>query len=356
MKRHIGRKSGETVRNRIRWLGKGLLHHAAGVRRKFLVSVLLISAAAGASMSCAAPVYAVRAKSASSAHTLVVAASRQGAYPTIQAAVDAAGNGDTIRILPGVYREAVDMKNKTLHLDGVSRDACILTWSGRDYAEPPLEISTGTVSNLTIHATADGVPGLVPGGYCLHADFDPEQGGTLVIDNVNFINDVTTAVGIATRAHFMAEIRNCLIETRGDAPAFFTHDWETGGAAVDTAGQVLSVENCVIRSSSSDTAAFTIHSQEVSAGAAEIRLIGNTVENTAAGGQTLALYRFSGRCLYPVGYLGGSDFLLSPDSSGNSEPQMNYSTYRQPSGPAAATQLFLPTPETAAAAAAGRQQ
>ncbi|MDY6335188.1 MAG: hypothetical protein SPL56_10340 [Lachnospiraceae bacterium] len=355
MKRHIGRKSGETVRNRIRWLGKGLLHHAAGVRRKFLASVLLISAAAGASMSCAAPVYAVRAKSASSAHTLVVAASRQGAYPTIQAAVDAARNGDTIRILPGVYHEAVDMKNKTLYLDGVSRDACILTWSGRDYSEPPLEISTGTVSNLTIHATADGTPGLVPGGYCLHADFDPELGGTLVIDNVNFINDVTTAVGIATRAHFTAEIRNCLIETLGDAPAFFTHDWETGGAAVDTAGQVLSVENCVIRSSSSDTAAFTIHSQEVSAGAAEIRLIGNTVENTAAGGQTLALYRFSGRCLYPVGYLGGSDFLLSTDSSGNSEPQMNYATYRQPSGPAAATPLFLPTPETAAAAA-GRQQ
>jgi len=355
LKRHIGRKSGETVRNRIRWLGKGLLHHAAGVRRKFLASVLLISAAAGASMSCAAPVYAVRAKSASSAHTLVVAASRQGAYPTIQAAVDAARNGDTIRILPGVYHEAVDMKNKTLYLDGVSRDACILTWSGRDYSEPPLEISTGTVSNLTIHATADGTPGLVPGGYCLHADFDPELGGTLVIDNVNFINDVTTAVGIATRAHFTAEIRNCLIETLGDAPAFFTHDWETGGAAVDTAGQVLSVENCVIRSSSSDTAAFTIHSQEVSAGAAEIRLIGNTVENTAAGGQTLALYRFSGRCLYPVGYLGGSDFLLSTDSSGNSEPQMNYATYRQPSGPAAATPLFLPTPETAAAAA-GRQQ
>ena len=149
-------------------------------------------------MSCAAPVYAVRAKSASSAHTLVVAASRQGAYPTIQAAVDAARNGDTIRILPGVYHEAVDMKNKTLYLDGVSRDACILTWSGRDYSEPPLEISTGTVSNLTIHATADGTPGLVPGGYCLHADFDPELGGTLVIDNVNFINDVTTAVGIAT--------------------------------------------------------------------------------------------------------------------------------------------------------------
>ena len=185
-------------------------------------------------MSCAAPVYAVRAKSASSAHTLVVAASRQGAYPTIQAAVDAARNGDTIRILPGVYHEAVDMKNKTLYLDGVSRDACILTWSGRDYSEPPLEISTGTVSNLTIHATADGTPGLVPGGYCLHADFDPELGGTLVIDNVNFINDVTTAVGIATRAHFTAEIRNCLIETLGDAPAFFTHDWETGGAAVDT--------------------------------------------------------------------------------------------------------------------------
>ena len=40
-----------------------------------------------------------------------------GTYSTIQAAVDAAGNGDTIEIAAGTYREqvTVDGKNITIH-------------------------------------------------------------------------------------------------------------------------------------------------------------------------------------------------------------------------------------------------
>jgi pectin methylesterase-like acyl-CoA thioesterase len=40
-----------------------------------------------------------------------------GTYSTIQAAVDAAGNGDTIEIAAGIYREqvTVDGKNITIH-------------------------------------------------------------------------------------------------------------------------------------------------------------------------------------------------------------------------------------------------
>ena len=39
-------------------------------------------------------------------------------YPTIQAAVDAAASGDTIRIAPGVYVEQTRVTNKSLTLVG----------------------------------------------------------------------------------------------------------------------------------------------------------------------------------------------------------------------------------------------
>ena len=54
--------------------------------------------------------------------TLYVSASGKGYYNTIQAAVDAADPGDTIVILPGTYEEAVDCKDKNIHIRGKSRD------------------------------------------------------------------------------------------------------------------------------------------------------------------------------------------------------------------------------------------
>lgn len=320
-----------------------------------IIFLLVPALAAGAP---ARDVQAARSSSAAAqvsraAQTFVVSPAQAGTYHSIQSAVNAAASGDTILILPGTYTEAVDCRSKTLNIVGTSKESCILTWSGLDYYHPPLEMSTGSLRNLTIHAAATGTPGIIPGAYCLHADFDQETGGSLVIDNVRFVDDVTTAVGIATRAHFTAQISNCEIITYSDAPALFTHDWETGGTAADTAGQILSVQNCQIRNCSGTRAALTIHSQEVSAGAATIRLVGNTVTNDA-GGPTVALYRYGGRCLYPLGYLGGSDFLLSRDSEGNSDPQMNSSTYCQPAGPAAAT-AEIPASLAAAAASAAAE-
>lgn len=286
--------------------------------------------------------------------TLYVSASGKGYYNTIQAAVDAADPGDTIVILPGTYEEAVDCKDKNIHIRGISRDDCILKYSGLDYFNPPLEMATGTLENLTIIAENSGTPGAISGAYCLHADFDTQTNGTLVITNVHFINEVTTAVGIATRPHFCALLVNCTIEARGDGPALFTHDWEftpeesgngtTSGSAQDVTGQGLDLRNCSLTNTAITSPVIVMDSQELAPGCAVIRYQNDTVKNLS-GGAGIGLMRYSGRALGVMGYLGGSDWVLAPDSSGNSDPQMNAATYSAPAQIAPSTGIVAPSDE-----------
>ena len=252
------------------------------------------------------------------------------------------------------YEEAVDCKDKNIHIRGISRDDCILKYSGLDYFNPPLEMATGTLENLTIIAENSGTPGAISGAYCLHADFDTQTNGTLVITNVHFINEVTTAVGIATRPHFCALLVNCTIEARGDGPALFTHDWEftpeesgngtTSGSAQDVTGQGLDLRNCSLTNTAITSPVIVMDSQELAPGCAVIRFQNDTVKNLS-GGAGIGLMRYSGRALGVMGYLGGSDWVLAPDSSGNSDPQMNAATYSAPAQIAPSTGIVAPSDE-----------
>ena len=49
-----------------------------------------------------------------------------GTYSTIQAAVDAAGNGDTIEIAAGTYREQVTVDGKNITIHGAGSDQTII--------------------------------------------------------------------------------------------------------------------------------------------------------------------------------------------------------------------------------------
>ena len=63
------------------------------------------------------------------------------------------------------------------------------------------------------------------------------------------------------------------------------------------------------------------------------------------GGAGIGLMRYSGRALGVMGYLGGSDWVLAPDSSGNSDPQMNAATYSAPAQIAPSTGIVAPSDE-----------
>ncbi len=82
-----------------------------------------------------------------------------GEYPTIQAAVDAAAEGDIVLIAPGVYNEAVDVVTNDLTIRGLDRDGVIL--DGKLELDNGIRVlgATGVaVENLTAqNYTANGV-------------------------------------------------------------------------------------------------------------------------------------------------------------------------------------------------------
>jgi len=80
-------------------------------------------------------------------------------YPTIQAAVDAAAEGDLVLISPGTYNEAVDVATNNLTIRGLDRDSVVL--DGKLELDNGIRVlgATGVaVENLTaINYTANGV-------------------------------------------------------------------------------------------------------------------------------------------------------------------------------------------------------
>lgn len=126
-------------------------------------------------------------------------------YTTIQAAVDASAEGDTVLIFPGLYVEQVSAwSTPNLHLLGVSKDACIIRDSSGAYSTPPLEIGSGSVRNLTLiedHAEAGSNADAFEDqrAYTIHADnYESMVGGTLSIENCRLINTRRAALGMGT--------------------------------------------------------------------------------------------------------------------------------------------------------------
>ncbi len=78
-----------------------------------------------------------------------------GDFDTIQAGVDSVPTGSTLWIYEGVYNENVCIKDKTINLYGVNRDACILQSANDYYHSIPLTIGAGSVENLTLYGYTD---------------------------------------------------------------------------------------------------------------------------------------------------------------------------------------------------------
>ena len=246
-----------------------------------------------------------------------------GVYRTVQEAVDAAGNMDTIIILPGTYREPVDTYGKVLYIEGTDRDACVLCWSAFDYEAPPLEMARGSLKNMTLHAMAAGEEGTYGKSYAMHVDFDEAADCALYCENVTFINDYHQTVGIGLRPGSVVDFYNCELRAAGGQSALYVHDWEAAPEAVE-GGQLLMLRSCTLVNNSDTQPTILLQSQEILPGAAQVLFSDNAVANVSEGGPEISMMLYPGREALGGGYLGGADWALSVFSSGNSVPAMNH--------------------------------
>lgn len=240
-------------------------------------------------------------------------------FTTIQAAVDFAKDGDTILISSGTYHEAVDAKTKLLHFKGVDKNTVTLEYENGAYSLPPLEISKGSVENMTIHAISQAQVSGEPGkAYCFHADYDIQIGHTLSFTNVNFINDDKQVIGVGLRNNFTLEFNSCDFFTPSGNNAFYVHD---DPIRDNSSNQNLIVKDCSIVNNGTDA---TIHmqSQERVGAVAKVTWQRNIVVNLS-GGKLIDMATYNNG-LAKDKWLGSSDFVLQPTSALNNIPQLNF--------------------------------
>ena len=251
------------------------------------------------------------------AQTLNVGADKK--FTTIQAAVNFAKDGDTILISSGTYHEAVDAKTKLLHFKGVDKNTVTLEYENGAYSLPPLEMSKGSVENMTIHAISQAQVSGEPGkAYCFHADYDIQIGHTLSFTNVKFINDDKQVIGVGLRNNFTIEFNSCDFVTPSGENAFYVHDDPIHD---NSSNQNLIVKDCSIVNNGTGA---TIHmqSQERVGAVAKVTWQRNIVVNLS-GGKLIDVATYNNG-LAKNKWLGSSDFVLQPTSALNNIAQLNF--------------------------------
>ena len=258
----------------------------------------------------------------------VVDQNGNGDYTTIQAAVNATSDGDTILIMPGTYFEHVEMWGKNRHLVGVSKENTIIASTNRYYNNEPLQANIGSVSNLTII----GGYGLTPiegdtssTSYAIHIEYANSSAFEFVIDNCNIISNVAPAIGMGVRYNQTVKIKNSLLQTKAkqmwssvyseffNIGGIFCHN-DASGSNLGTNGR-LEVTDCELKGVIS---ALTLQSQN-NGNTLTVRFVDNllwSTENGKTGAVTI-------RTNPTEGHIAGSDVILDAMSFGNNIEMLN---------------------------------
>lgn len=251
--------------------------------------------------------------------TYVVSQDGTGDYQSIQDAVDAAKSGDTILIQPGIYYESVKIYEKAVNLQGTGKDNCIIQYDGNDYDNPPLDLSSGTVSNLTIQALASDISFLEEcQAYAVHIDKEPCGSKDTIFQNCRIISETSACFGIGLWGEQRVYIVDCEIVSKSFTPNIYIHDVEFppyGGEAWFT------MEHCVLER---DNYGYVILAHAI--------LPSNLVHLTFKGVQDIYAddlgnskvcienkYNAEG-----FGWCGLNNIFLTEESESNSIDEMNY--------------------------------
>ena len=250
--------------------------------------------------------------------TLTVGSGRM--YPTISAAVAAATDSDEILVYPGIYNESVHAWGKRLRIRGTSKRDCILRHSAMHYADPPLEMSRGELSNLTIIGDDSGTPTDSSRAYCMHVEDDTAAGGSLFVHDVVFENAVHACVGIGLRNHYTLEFSNCEFRATGASnAAVYCHDHETSTHGEDD--QHLAIIDCSLETAGGTV--IKLQSQEITGNHATLTAQRNIIVNTANPSNLVTMSKWDGRDEGQDGFLGSYAWTLDPTSRMNTADVLN---------------------------------
>lgn len=247
----------------------------------------------------------------------------EGYIPTIQEACNRASADDIIFIKCGTYTEQVSIWNKKLHLIGENKANTILIDHSGFYNTPPLEMSLGSLSNMTIIEDGSNPTGSAGdsgymGAYCLHIEWEPSQTGEeFVIDNCDFINDIHAPLGCGLYQDYTVHFKNCSFRCNATAEgnmergAFYFHT----RSAENCTGQKMIVENCIISSAGTKWAALCgVPAGANNTGSATVRFSGCTVWNDNVGTADSVVY---------FDTTGGTNVLSLVNSYGNTVSALN---------------------------------
>lgn len=117
---------------------------------------------------------------------------------------------------------------------GISPILSIIKDSSGDYDTPPIEISGGLITNLSV--IEDGGTTEKP-AYCVHSDSDNNIDNKIVVDNCIFDSNSNACWGVGTRKNYEMIFRNCVFIQRltVDDPTINgdTHAWYSHNTSVD---------------------------------------------------------------------------------------------------------------------------
>lgn len=238
-------------------------------------------------------------------------------YATITAAVNAAMDGDTVLVYPGTYTESVKCIYKTITIEGVSKRKCILTYPNGDYSNPPLEMASGVLKNMTVEATYQAkIDGAVDKAYAMHTDNGALTNNAFYVENVDFVNADNQTIGIGLKGNCYLEFVNCSFICQADDNAFYCHDNATGAAI----NQRLIVNGCTfVNNGASET--IRMQTQDEAGSNVLVTWQRNIVRNTGSG-DLIKMVHYT-QAVSGDGWMGATGWMITPESAMNTLADLN---------------------------------